>query len=68
MPPRVVVVHDEPAFADQFTSAPELAAPAVAASANPIGAWDILGRPRQIEVLVTREKFGLRSKPLREDH
>ncbi len=52
MPARVVVVHDELAFADQFTSALELAGPAVAAFADPIEAWDILGHPRQIEVLV----------------
>jgi DNA-binding NtrC family response regulator len=57
MPARVVVVHDEPEFADQLVGALRLAGHDVAAFIDPMVALDVLEAASVIKVLITRVEF-----------
>jgi len=57
MPARVVVVHDEPGFADQLAGALRLAGHDVAAFVDPMLALDALDTAQHIEILITRIEF-----------
>jgi DNA-binding NtrC family response regulator len=57
MPARVVVVHDEPGFADQLAGALRLAGHDVAAFVDPMLALDALDAAQHIEILITRVEF-----------
>jgi DNA-binding NtrC family response regulator len=57
MPARIVIVHDEPDFADPLTAALKLAGHDVATFMDPTAGWDALDEGRRVEVLVTRVDF-----------
>jgi DNA-binding NtrC family response regulator len=57
MPARVVVVHDEPGFADQLAGALRLAGLDVATFVDPMVALDALEAASVIKVLITRVEF-----------
>jgi DNA-binding NtrC family response regulator len=58
MPASVVVVHDEPEFIDQLTSALVLAGHGVVAFTDPMAALSAFDAEGDLEVLVTRIRFG----------
>jgi DNA-binding NtrC family response regulator len=57
MPARVVVVHNEPGFADELVAALNWAGYEVAVFPDPLAAWDALAAARLTEVLITRVQF-----------
>jgi DNA-binding NtrC family response regulator len=57
MPARIVIVHDEPDFADSLTAALRLAGYEVATFINPTDGWNALDEARRVELLITRVKF-----------
>jgi DNA-binding NtrC family response regulator len=57
MPARIVIVHDEPDFADPLTAALRLAGHDVVTFTDPTAGWDALDEARRVEVLVTRVDF-----------
>ena len=59
MPARIVVVHDEPEFTDAVVSALLHAGWEAVGFLDPMAALDALGRAHDIELLITRVRFGL---------
>jgi len=57
MPARIVIVHDEPDFADPLTAALKLAGHDVAMFMDPAVGWDALDAARRVELLITRINF-----------
>lgn len=57
MPARIVIVHNEPEFADPLTAALKSAGHDVATFPDSIAAWDALDAARRVEVLITRIRF-----------
>ena len=57
MPARIVVVHDEPEFADPLAAMLGAAGQDVAVFADPMAALHALDTAQTIEVLVTRVRF-----------
>jgi DNA-binding NtrC family response regulator len=58
VPARIVVVDDDPAFADAMASALQRAGHEFIAFADPTAALDALERVERLEVLITRLHFG----------
>ncbi len=59
MPARIVVVHDEAEFTDEVVSALLHAGWEAVGFLDPMAALDALGRAHDIELLITRVRFGL---------
>ena len=57
MPARIVIVHDEPDFADPLTAALRLAGHDVATFMDSQVGWDALDAAERIELLITRVDF-----------
>jgi DNA-binding NtrC family response regulator len=57
MPARIVVVHDDPEFQNNLTTALKMAGHDLAVFADPLAAWDALEAARLTEVLVTNIQF-----------
>jgi DNA-binding NtrC family response regulator len=57
MPARIVIVHDEPDFADSLTAALRSAGHDVATFTDPTAGLDALDEARRVEVLITRVAF-----------
>jgi DNA-binding NtrC family response regulator len=54
---RVVVVHDEPEFIGQLTTALKAAGHPVLSFTDPLVAWDTLNTKQPFDVLITRIEF-----------
>jgi DNA-binding NtrC family response regulator len=57
MPAQIVIVHDQPDFAEEMAAALRLAGHEVAAFHDPMIALDALDAARKIEVLISRIGF-----------
>lgn len=57
MPARIVIVHDEPDFADSLTAALKSAGHDVAMFTDPTAGLDALDDARRVELLITRVTF-----------
>ena len=57
MPARIVIVHDEPDFADSLTTALRSAGHDVATFTDPTAGLDALDEAHRVEVLITRVAF-----------
>jgi hypothetical protein len=57
MPPRVVVLYDEPDFAGQLASALRLAGYSVDAFIGPVAEWQVIARLQQADVLITGVEY-----------
>ena len=57
MPARIVIIHDDPDFADPLTAALTLAGHDVATFTDPMAGWDALDAAYRVEVLITRVTF-----------
>lgn len=59
MPPRVVLVHDDPRFVREATAALRAATIEVAAFTDPLAALNAVEAAQTVELLVTRVRFPL---------
>ena len=57
MPARIVIVHDEPDFADSLTTALRSAGHDVATFMDPQVGWNALDKAHRVELLITRVAF-----------